>query len=271
MLKTYWHPMPNMPEEDAPGKLIVLEGTDGVGRSTQTAMLKSWMESSGVAVYDTGLTRSVLAGRDLQEAKLGHTMGVIVQALYYATDFADRLQNEMIPALRAGACVLTDRYIYSLIARAIVRGANPTWTRHIYGFSLVPDAIFYLRADLKALLPRVLARGGFDFWESGADYIHASNRYDCFVQHQQSQLKVFDDMTEEFGFTVVDANRPVKDVFLDLQAQMRPLLPEMRHCKELHTAEEEGDLIPPLAQDDERPARRVSDILADLLEALKEQ
>ncbi len=120
--QSYWHPMSSMPAEPLPGKLIVLEGTDGVGRSTQIQMLKNWLESMGVAVYDTGLSRSVLCGRDLQRAKQGHTLDPITQALYYATDFADRLENEMLPALRAGCVVLTDRYIYSLMARAIVRG-----------------------------------------------------------------------------------------------------------------------------------------------------
>ena len=175
MLQTYWHPMPNMPTEEVIGKLIVLEGTDGVGRSTQIELLKNSLESSGLAVYDTGLTRSNLAGAHLQAAKEGHTMGTITQALYYATDFADRLLNEMIPALRAGYVVLTDRYIYSMMARAIVRGADPAWVRKVYGFAVVPDLILYLQADLQTLIPRVLASGGFDYWESGADYIHGDS------------------------------------------------------------------------------------------------
>jgi dTMP kinase len=269
MLRTYWHAMANMPGEDVAGKLIVLEGTDGVGRSTQTAMLKSWLESTGLAVHDTGLTRSILAGRDLQEAKLGHTMGVITQALYYATDFADRLENEMIPALRAGYVVLTDRYIYSLIARAIVRGADPQWMRKVYGFAVVPDLIIYLQADLRTLIPRVLARGGFDFWESGADYIRATNRFDSFVEHQDAMLGVFSRMTTEYGFTVVDANRPVKEVYDDLRAQIRPVIADMQPGAE-PPLQPGDEVIPPLDRE-EPQTRSVSAILADLLEALKEQ
>ena len=137
--------LPDIDLAELKGKLIVLEGTDGVGRSTQIGLLKQWLENHGHAVLDTGMTRSALAGKRLKQAKEGHTLGGITMSLFYATDFADRLENEIIPALRAGFIVLTDRYIYSLMARAIVRGADPEWLREVYGFALMPDAIFYLR------------------------------------------------------------------------------------------------------------------------------
>ena len=129
-------------EELLPGRLIVLEGTDGVGRSTQLSLLRPWLESSGYAVVDTEMTRSVLAGAGLKQAKEGHTLGPITLNLFYATDFVDRFERQIVPALRAGFIVLTDRYIYSLMARALVRGADPTWIRSIYGLALKPDAIF---------------------------------------------------------------------------------------------------------------------------------
>src|SRR6516225_5382162 len=138
--------------EELRGRLIVIEGTDGVGRSTQVSMLKPWLESNGHAVLDTGMTRSALAGKGIKQAKEGHTLGPIALTLFYATDFADRLENQMIPALRAGFIVLTDRYIYSLIARAIVRGADADWIKSVYGSALKPDAIFYLRAEVADLI-----------------------------------------------------------------------------------------------------------------------
>src|SRR3989440_273921 len=141
-----------------PGRLIVIEGTDGVGRSTQLTILRPWLESSGYAVVDTEMTRSVLAGPGLKRAKQGHTLGPITLNLFYATDFVDRFESQILPALRAGFIVLTDRYIYSLIARALVRGAEPHWIRSIYGLALKPDAIFYLRIDIEDLIPRVLQR-----------------------------------------------------------------------------------------------------------------
>src|SRR5258705_651660 len=151
--------------EELKGKLIVLEGTDGVGRSTHINLLKQWLENTGHAVLDTGMTRSALAGKRLRQAKEGHTLGGITMSLFYATDFADRLENEMIPALRAGFVVLTDRYIYSLMARSIVRGADPEWIRDVCSFALKPDAVFYLRSNVGGLIPRVLSSpAGFDYW-----------------------------------------------------------------------------------------------------------
>ena len=161
--------LPNIDLGELKGKLIVLEGTDGVGRSTQIGLLKQWLENHGHAVLDTGMTRSALAGKRLKQAKEGHTLGPITMSLFYATDFADRLENEILPALRAGFVVLTDRYIYSLMARASVRGNDPEWLREVYGFALKPDAIFYLRLSVDDLVTRVLHSRGFDYWESGMD------------------------------------------------------------------------------------------------------
>ena len=155
--------IPGMPDGDLPGKLIVLEGTDGVGRSTQTRQVRNWLESSGLAVYDSGLSRGRLAGTHIQQAKEGHTMGRRTQALYYATDFADRIEREIIPAMRAGYVVLTDRYIYSLMARGAVRGMEPDWLRKLYAFALRPDLVLYLKISIDKLVPRVLANGGFDY------------------------------------------------------------------------------------------------------------
>ena len=117
---------------DLAGKLIVIEGTDGAGRTTQINLLKPWLEELGHAVLDTGMTRSPLAGDGIRRAKEGNNLGRVTQSLFYATDFVDRLENEIVPALRAGFVVLTDRYIYSLMARAIVRGVDAAWIRSIY-------------------------------------------------------------------------------------------------------------------------------------------
>lgn len=270
MLQSYWHAMPNMPTGDVPGTLIVLEGTDGVGRSTQTKMLKNWLESMGIAVFDTGLTRSNLAGKHLQRAKEGHTLDPTTQALYYATDFADRLENEMIPALKAGCVVLTDRYIYSLMVRAIVRGNDAQWIRRVYGFAIVPDLVLYLQAGLDALIPRVLASGGFDYWESGCDYCSGESRYDCFVQHQQRVLEVFGEMVAEYGFRTIDADRTIPEVFADLREAIKEL--------KLGVTTGVDDRALPVSEFVERPALRadtstrdISDIIADLLASLQDE
>ena len=138
-------------------------------------------------------------------------------SLFYATDFADRLENEIIPALRAGFVVLTDRYIYSLIARAIVRGSDPEWLREVYGFALRPDAIFYLRLQIDDLVTRVLQSRGFDYWESGMDMHMGEDMYESFVRYQKWLLAEFDKMVETFGFQIVDAAGSVEEVFENLR------------------------------------------------------
>src|SRR6202142_3904889 len=154
MRQTYGKLLPGMKISDLSGKLIVIEGTDGVGRTTQINLLKPWLEEQGHAVLDTGMTRSPLAGEGIRRAKEGNNLGRVTQSLFYATDFVDRLENEIVPALRSGFIVLTDRYIYSLIARANVRGMNPSWMRSIFSVALKPDAVFYLRLGIEPLGPR---------------------------------------------------------------------------------------------------------------------
>ncbi len=212
-------------DELLPGRLIVIEGTDGVGRSTQVNLLRPWLESSGYAVVDTEMTRSALVGPGLKQAKAGHTLGPITLNLFYATDFVDRFENQIVPALRAGFVVLTDRYIYSLMARAIVRGADPRWIRSIYGLALKPDAIFYLRIGLDELIPRVLQRGGFDYWESGMDMRLGGDLYESFVNYQTRLITEYEKMTREFNFHVIDASRPVEQMAEQFKEAILPLLP----------------------------------------------
>src|SRR3979490_3079406 len=169
MRQTYGKLLPGMRLSDLTGKLIVIEGMDGAWRTTQINLLKTWLEELGHAVLDTGMTRSRLAGEGIRRAKEGNNLGHLTQSLFYATDFIDRLEIEMVPALRAGFIVLTDRYIYSLMARAIVRGMDPTWIRSIYSVALVPDAVLYLRIGIDQLLPRVVFSRVLDYWASGLD------------------------------------------------------------------------------------------------------
>src|SRR6266513_1229044 len=212
-------------DEILPGRLIVIEGTDGVGRSTKLHLLRPRLESSGYAVVDTEMTRSILAGAGLKQAKEGHTLGPITLNLFYATDFVDRFESQIIPALRAGFIVLTDRYIYSLMARALVRGADPKWIRSIYGLALKPDAIFYLKIGIDELIPRVLQRGGFDFWESGMDMRLGADLFESFVNYQTIMLEQYESMTREYGFQVLDASLPVEQINEQLKQKFLPLLP----------------------------------------------
>jgi dTMP kinase len=217
-LSYYRTALPGLDYSELQGKLIVIEGPDAVGRSTQIRRLKPWLEEFGHAVLDTGMARSALAGKGIKEAKAGNTLGPITMTLYYATDFADRLENEIIPALRAGFVVITDRYIFSIMARAIARGENRTWIERTAGFALVPHAVFYLRADVKDLISRVVVgRGAFDYWESGLDLHFGGDMYDSFVRYQSRLIQVFDDMSAPYGFQVINASQSPVKVFESLQ------------------------------------------------------
>ncbi len=226
MRQTYGRVLPGMRLSEMPGKLIVIEGTDGAGRTTQIGMLKPWLEELGHAVVDTGMTRSRLAGEGIRRAKEGNNLGHITQSLFYATDFVDRLENEIMPALRAGFIVLTDRYIYSLMARANVRGMNPSWMRSIFSVALKPDAVFYLRIGIDQLVSRVIFSRGFDYWESGMDLFPGHDMYDSFCNYQSALLKEFDRLAEEYKFEKVDASEDAKTVFGELKTRILRLLEE---------------------------------------------
>jgi len=223
-LSFYGDPLPNIDTSELQGKLIVIEGPDAVGRTTQVERLRAWLERQGHAVLDTGMARSALAGRGIQQAKEGHTFGVVTMTLFYATDFADRLENEIVPALRAGFVVLTDRYIYSLMARAIARGEDRRWIEHVAGFAVVPHAVYYLRAEVKYLISRVvMGRGQFDYWESGMDAGLSRDMYDSFVKYQTRLVRALDSMSRKHDFTIIDASRPPDAIFQDLQRHITRL------------------------------------------------
>jgi dTMP kinase len=224
--KFYGQGLPEVDLESLTGRLIVLEGPDSVGRSTQTALLRDWLESRGHAVSYTGLSRSELTQEGLDQAKSGHTLGRKTMSLFYCTDFADRLENQIIPALRAGYYVLSDRYFYSICARDIVRGADREWLEGVYGFALVPDLTLYLRADVDDLVPRALYGKGFNYWESGMDLALGENLYDSFCVYQSRVIEQLDRMAERYNFVTIDASRDPQAIFRDLQQAIAPILPE---------------------------------------------
>ncbi|MCX6999497.1 MAG: thymidylate kinase, partial [Candidatus Sumerlaeota bacterium] len=147
------------------GKLFVIEGADGSGRSTQISLLTDWLEHDGYAVVNVGLKRSTLISNELNSAQQSKAISPITLRLFYATDFMDQLENVIIPALRAGFIVLADRYIYTLMARAIVRGADPAWVESLYSLALIPDAVFYLMVRPRILIERNFQKKStLDYW-----------------------------------------------------------------------------------------------------------
>lgn len=244
MRKTYGKLLPGMKLEDLAGKLIVIEGTDGAGRTTQINLLKPWLEEMGHAVLDTGMTRSPLAGDGIRRAKEGNNLGRVTQTLFYATDFIDRLENEIVPALRAGFIVLTDRYVYSLMARAIVRGMDGAWIRSIFSAALMPDAVFYLRLSVEELIPRAVFSRGFDYWESGMDVFPGQDMYESFCAYQAALLTEFERLGAECNFQIVDASAEPRVVFAQLKAKISNILESDSRAAYLAKSQERTAIVP---------------------------
>jgi dTMP kinase len=220
--RTYGTRLPGMTDESLSGKLIVVEGADGSGRTTEVALLREWLEVAGHA--DTGLRRSDLVSEEIDRAKQGHTLASTTMALLYAADFADQLENKIIPALAAGSTVLADRYIYTLMARAIVRGASREYARQLYGFALRPDLVVFLDARPEILLHRSIGKyGSLDYWESGMDLCLSRDLFESFFLYQDLLSKEFEWMSSKYVFRAVDANRMPEQVHADVQRLVAPL------------------------------------------------
>jgi dTMP kinase len=220
----YGQGIPYLPIDEYPGKLIAIEGTDGVGRTTQVQLLREWLEVKGYGVVETGWTRSPLMQPTIEIAKSSNTLNKLTFVLLYATDFADRLEKEIIPALKAGFVVLSDRYIFSALARAGVRGVDRVWLRSLYGFAIAPHLVFYLKIDVDTLIGRVLEARGMDFWESGMDLKTGDDIYDSFRAYQNKLLREYSSMADEFHFRNVDARRSVDRIQEELRRQVGAFL-----------------------------------------------
>lgn len=214
-----------LPATSFPGKLIVVEGADGSGRSSQISMLVPWLEQQGHWVVNVGLKGSALVAEELSQAQQGNYLSHTTMSLFYATDFADQLENTIIPGLIGGAVVLCDRYIYTLIARDLVRGGNRDWIETVYRFALKPDIVFYLKVDAQSLVERTLEKNlQLNYWESGMDIGLSDSIFDCFVKYQDLMLQQFVEMGATYDFNIIDGNQPRSAIFAALKAKIEPLL-----------------------------------------------
>ncbi len=221
----YGKGIPGVKLDQLKGQLIVIEGADGSGRSTQIDLLRNWLERRGFPTVNVGLKRSMLVSRELEQAMRGNILGTRTLSLFYATDFADQLENRIIPALRSGFIVLSDRYIYTLMSRAIVRGVEPEWIRDVYGIALIPDAVFYLAVSPRILIERNLRKHSvLDYWESGMDMHRTSNMYGSFIEYQRQIQKEFKAMQRLYGFETIDGNRSPRAIQHELRAKIELIL-----------------------------------------------
>jgi dTMP kinase len=221
----YGQGVPNIDVSKLSGRLIVVEGADGSGRSTQIERLMNWLEARGHATTQVGLKRSTLVAEELDAAKGGNILSHTTLSLFYATDFADQLENIILPALRAGFMVLADRYIYTLMARDLVRGMDEAWLRNLYGIALVPDAVFYLQVSPEQLVQRTFAKNHvLDYWESGMDLGLSRDMFDSFLKYQAMIAATFQRLQGVYDFEIIDGNRSVEEVSRELQQKVQAVL-----------------------------------------------
>ena len=214
---------------ESKGSLIVIEGPDGSGRSSQIDLVTNHLEAMGHAVITTGLKRSELIGGGILEAKHRLPLGKKTLALFYAADFADQLEHKIIPALHAGYVVLADRYIYTLMARSTVRGIGRAWSHDLFGFAVKPDLVFYLDVPPEELFHRVFQKyGSLDYYESGADIGLSDDLFESFVLYQRRIAKEFGLMEAKYGIVRINGGNPIPQVNADLQQRIDAYLKTRR-------------------------------------------
>jgi dTMP kinase len=221
----YGYGIPNVDRERLAGKLIVVEGADGSGRSTQIGLLRDWLEGCGHATVSVGLKRSTLVSEELDQAQNGNILSHTTLSLFYATDFADQLENIILPGLKAGFMVLADRYIYTLMARDLVRGMDEAWLKNLYGIALVPDVVFYLNVSPEQLVQRNFAKkSALDYWESGMDLGLSREMFDSFLKYQALMAQQFKRLQALYGFNIVNGDQSPGEINIEMQHRIEAVL-----------------------------------------------
>ncbi len=198
-----------------PGKLIIVEGIDGSGKSTQIDLLYKWLQAQGRSVYFSEWNSSQLVKSTTKRAKKNKTFTPTTFSLLQATDFADRWENRILPLLKAGVIVLADRYTFTAFGRDVARGVDRVWVRNLYSFAMQPDIALFFRVPLDVAVKRITsARASLKYYEAGMDLKLSESRIESFHLFQERILNEYDQMVDEFGLTVIDGT-------LTVQAQQR--------------------------------------------------
>jgi len=198
-------------KHDYPGKLIVVEGVDGSGKSTQINLLRNWLEARGLSVVFTEWNSSKLISKTIKQAKRSNSLIPVTFSILHATDFADRLENIIIPALKAGLIVLADRYCYTAFARDVARGVDKEWVRNLYGFAIRPDGTFYFQVPVEVSLGRIANARAPGFYESGMDIGLSADPRESYQLFQSIIIDEYDKMIPEFHFHTMPATRPIHE------------------------------------------------------------
>jgi dTMP kinase len=224
-----------------PGRLFIVEGVDGSGKSTQIALLRQWLISEGYTVFFSEWNSSPLVKKTTSRGKKKQLLTATTFSLIHATDFADRTEHDIIPPLKAGAIVLADRYIYTAFARDVARQVDRQWVRGLYQFAVKPTLAFYYRVPLEVSLNRILTgRTELKYYEAGMDLGLSSDAQESFKLFQQRIVQEYEAMVDEFGLTVMDATLPIPEQ----QRRMRQLvLPHLQGVRRLRTPKQEPDWL----------------------------
>ena len=206
------------------GLLIVIEGTDGSGKSTQIDKLKRWIEDQSYGVMVSEWKTSKFIADAINDAKDRNLLNATTFSLLYAADFADRLEQVIIPALKAGFVVILDRYVYTAYARDVVRGHNIEWLKNLYDYAPEPDMVFYLDVPVEILLKRIIGTTGLDYWESGRDIGLSTDFYKSFQIYQGKCLDAYQKMIDEYGFISIDGTKSPKEIHKKITSHVGDLL-----------------------------------------------
>jgi dTMP kinase len=203
--------MPQFLPQKFHGRLIVVEGIDGSGKSTQISLLSQWLRLRGFAVAFSEWNSSPLVKETTRRGKKKEMFTPTTFSLIHATDFADRLERYILPLLKAGAVVCADRYAYTAFARDVVRGVDPAWVRNLYRFAIKPNLAFYFKVPLEVALGRILGgRNALKYYEAGMDLELSRNMEESFRIFQGRILVEYEAMIEEMGFHVIDATKSIE-------------------------------------------------------------
>ena len=214
--------------DDSPhaGRLFIVEGIDGSGKSTQLTLLAQWLRSQGYLVVNSEWNSSPIVRATTSRGKRRRLLTPLTFSLIHATDFSERVEREIVPALKAGAIVLADRYVYTAFARDVVRGMDPSWVRSLYRFAASPTRAFYFRVPLEIALKRILSgRPKLKWYEAGMDLGLHSEPHESYRLFQSRILIEYEKLVQEYGLMVMDATRPVETQQKQLREAIRPFLP----------------------------------------------
>lgn len=206
------------------GLLIVIEGTDGSGKSTQLELLKKYIQAQSYGVMVSEWKTSRLIAGVIDDAKDRNLLNATTYSLLYAADFADRLENQIIPALKSGFIVLLDRYYYTALARDVVRGQDIEWVKNLYDYAPEPDLVFYLDMPVDVLLKRIIGTTGLDFYESGRDVGFSTDFYKSFEIYQKKCLEQYNNMKSEYNFKSIDGTLPIKTIHNIMSDEVQTIL-----------------------------------------------